>query len=182
MIIHTLGPESTDSFGALLSIVESSKKIVCHKSFDDIIENLHLFVDEYIFLPTAYQSHKRDYGWKDFNFQYWNQIELMTVFARPTKPMVLLKNKRWESDKAIIHPATKIFIEKYLNRMGEHTTMMFAKSKFSAWEIFKRDSLKYTIISLENFKDKDYPNYSIIEEYTPQMIWCLYKVRGESVD
>lgn len=176
MKIHTLGPDLTDSFSAATSVECSDREIICHDSFDDIIENLDCYIGEHIVIPTAYQSSKKNYGWKEFNFQYWDRLELVKLFSAPTKTMVLLKNSSFECEKSIIHPATKIYMEEFLRKHNENIPMVFAESKVAAWNLFKKDRMKYTIVSKDVAIKKTKKTLNIIEEYRPQMIWCLYKI------
>ena len=180
MIIHTLGPESTDSFAAAETLLNSEEDdIVAYPSFDTILHQIEQLKGDCVLFPVAFQSARRSYGWKEFNYDYWEQIELVRVFAKRTKPMVLIKNNARRENSAAIHPATKIFLEKYLNKMKEEIPILFTDSKVKAWAAFQKKGLKYTIISEDVYENEKCSDYELIERYEPEMVWCLYKIKNE---
>ena len=177
LIINTLGPEDTDSYTvALKTITSSLDKIILYSSFDDIIEHLSELVNQYILIPVAFESSFTKYDWKDFNFEFWEYLEIKSVISRKTKPMVLLENLEHEINKAIIHPATKIFMTNYLNSLNNKIDIIFEKSKVCAFERFKSEKYRYTICSKDAINNDCYLIKDIFE---PHMIWCLYRVKGE---
>lgn len=180
MIIHTLGPEGTDSYAAAQTLVSAEEDdIVGYPSFDTILHQLDHFKGECVLLPVAFQSARKPYGWKEFNYDYWDRIELLSVFSKKTKPMVLVENKLRKEDSAMIHPATAIFLEKYLDRMNESIPITYTDSKIKAWTAFQKKGLKYTIISEDVFENERTDDYQLIERYEPEMVWCLYKIKQE---
>lgn len=180
MIIHTLGPENTDSYAAAQSLLQAEEDdIVGYPSFDTILHELERLKGDCVLFPVAFQSARKPYGWKEFNYDYWEKIELLQVFAKKTKPMVLIENRDRKMDSAMIHPATKIFLEKYLNKVNETLPITYTDSKIKAWTAFKNMGLKYTIISEDVFEKEKTDQYQIVERYEPQMVWCLYKIKAE---
>lgn len=175
MKVHTLGPNATDSYKAAKTIVKDAD-IILHESFDEIIDNIEQYLNEYIIIPVAYTSHRKKYDWKDFNFQYCNRLKLCKVAALYTQPMLLLEKEISSNYDAIVHPATEIF----LNKAKRIDSIEYAKSKYDAWKQFKNDyKYKYTLISKDVFemeKNECCYNLTILEEYKPIMIWCLYKI------
>lgn len=179
MRIHTLGPESTDSYAAAQTLVQEEDEIVGYPSFDNLLHHLPNLIGEHILFPVAFKSARREYGWKEFNYDYWDQVELVKVFPKRTKPMLLVKNNHRSENRAIIHPATTIFLEKYLKKRGEHTPITFTDSKYKAWTAFRKKQLKYTIISEDVYEKEKQDGFTIEERYEPEMVWCLYKIKGE---
>ncbi|WP_208560711.1 hypothetical protein [Marinilactibacillus kalidii] len=177
MIIHTLGPNSTDSYAAAESLLKSDEDdIVAYPSFDNLLHTIESLKGEHVLFPVAFKSARREYGWKEFNYDYWDKVELVEVFQKKTKPMVLVRNHRYTEDAAMIHPATTIFMKKYLASTSEQTLINFADSKYKAWTAFCKKNLKYTIISEDVFEKEKYPEHEIQERYEPVMVWCLYKI------
>ncbi|EXJ22701.1 hypothetical protein ADIAL_1816 [Alkalibacterium sp. AK22] len=178
MIIHTLGPDSTDSYAAAQSLISSEEDdIVGYPSFDAIIHQLEQLKGDCVLFPVAFQSARKAYGWKEFNYDYWDKVELMHVFSKKTKPMVLIENSRRTEDRAMIHPATTIFLEKYLSRTQETIPITFTDSKVKAWTAFQKKGLKYTIISEDVYEEEKNSYYQLVERYEPEMVWCLYKIK-----
>ena len=177
MIIHTLGPSSTDSYAVAESLLQSKDDgIVAYPSFDNLLHNIQQLSEQYVLFPVAFKSARKEYGWKEFNYDYWDKVELVDVFQRKTKPMVLIKNSFYAENRAMIHPATTIFLKKYLIKKNEDTVIEFSDSKFKAWSGFCKKNLKYTIISEDVFEKEKNPGYTIEERYEPVMVWCLYKI------
>lgn len=177
MIIHTLGPSSTDSYAVAESLLQSEDDgIVEYPSFDSLLHNIDSLSEQYALFPVAFKSARKDYGWKEFNYDYWDKVDLVDVFQRKTKPMVLVKNKYYSQDQAMIHPATTIFLKKYLTAQNEQTAIEFADSKYKAWTAFCKKNLKYTIISEDVFEKEKKAEYTIEARYEPVMVWCLYKI------
>ncbi|MCC5893937.1 MAG: hypothetical protein JJU16_00615 [Alkalibacterium sp.] len=180
MIIHTLGPESTDSYAAAKTLLNSEEDdIVGYPSFDTILHHLEELKGDCVLFPVAFQSARRSYGWKEFNYDYWENIELMQVFAKKTKPMVLIENSARRENSAMIHPATTIFLQKYLKKVKEDIPITFTDSKVKAWTAFQNKGLKYTIISEDVYEKEKCNDYQLIERYEPEMVWCLYKIKNE---
>lgn len=176
MRIHTLGPKETDSYNAAKSL-RGQNEIVTYNSFEEIFFKFKELKGDYILIPAAYENISKDYGWKDFNFQYWECLKLDIVFEKYTKPMLLIENSKFEIDKVIVHPATEIFIKLYLDKENKNCKIEFENSKYLAWEKFLRSKYRYTIISKDVF-DKTDTNFEfkVLEEYEPIMVWCLYKI------
>ncbi|SLC92954.1 Uncharacterised protein [Mycobacteroides abscessus subsp. abscessus] len=139
-----------------------------YPSFDSLLHSIDSLSEQYVLFPVAFKSARKDYGWKEFNYDYWDKVDLVDVFQLKTKPMVLVKNKYYAEDRAMIHPATTIFLKK--------TAIEFADSKYKAWIAFCKKNLKYTIISEDVFEREKKADYTIEARYEPVMVWCLYKI------
>jgi len=179
--IHTLGPEITDSYAAAVSLLEDENdQIISYKSFDQMIHEIPNLKGELLLFPVGFESAKRKYSWKDFHYDYYEKLDIIKVFPKATKPMVLVKNKFPTENRAIIHPATKIFLEKYLKKNNKQTLISFADSKYKAWTAFLKKGVEYTVISLDVFEKETQNDMYIEETYEPEMIWCLYKVKTDN--
>jgi hypothetical protein len=177
MIIHTLGPSSTDSYTVAKSFMQSEDdEIVQYPSFDNLLHIIDQLTGQYVLFPVAFKSARKDYGWKEFNYDYWDKVDLVNVFQRKTKPMVLVKNRQYKQNRAMIHPATTIFLKKYLIKENENTFIEFTDSKYKAWLAFCKKNLRYTIISEDVFEREKKEAYTIEARYEPVMVWCLYKI------
>lgn len=176
MRIHTLGPRETDSYSAAKSL-KGENKIVIYNSFEEIFSRIKEFKGDYILIPTAYENISHNYGWKDFNFQYWECLKLHIVFKKYTKPMLLIENSQFKIDKVIVHPATEIFAKTYLDKENRNCQIEYANSKYLAWKRFLQNKYRYTIISKDVFEETDTDSkLKVLEEYKPIMVWCLYKI------
>lgn len=179
MKIHTLGPETTDSYAVAESLLETENdKVVPYTSFDQMIHEIPNLKGELLLFPVGFESAKRKYTWKDFHYDYYKVLDIVEVFPKATKPMVLVKNKFPTENRAIIHPATKIFLEKYLKKENKQAMISFADSKYKAWTAFLKKGVEYTVINLDVFEDEKQDDMFIEETYEPEMIWCLYRVKN----
>lgn len=186
MIIHTLGPSSTDSYAVAESLLQSEDDgIVEYPSFDSLLHNMDQLSGQHVLFPVAFKSARKNYGWKEFNYDYWDKVDLVKVFQQKTKPMLLVKNNYPAENRAMIHPATTIFLKKYLAAKNEDTVIDFTDSKYKAWSAFRKKNLKYTIISEDVFEREKKAAYTVEARYEPVMVWCLYKINeqygGESL-
>lgn len=174
-IIHTLGPESTDSVAAAAHIPdEDEHQLILHDSFDEIIANLDQFRGDYFLVPAAYQSKQSDFGWRELSYQYWDQLTLASVYHHPLKTMCLIENPDFEQDKAIVHPATTNLLNSYLSKKELTIPIHYAGSKASAYERFVRDRYRFSIVSQDVLEPQS--NYRILKSYHPDMVWCLYHI------
>ncbi|BAP86563.1 hypothetical protein LOOC260_120570 [Paucilactobacillus hokkaidonensis JCM 18461] len=173
--IHTLGPNTTDSVAAAAHIPGNVEyQLVLHDSFDEIISNLPQLQGDYFLVPTAYQSKQSDFGWRELSYQYWDQLELESVYHHPLKTMCLIENLQFEQNKAIVHPATTNLLNGYLNQKNLTIPIHYAGSKASAYKKFVRDGYRFSIIS-QDLLEAD-SKYQIIKTYHPDMVWCLYHI------
>jgi len=179
MNIHTLGPEFTDSYAVAESLLQSADdEVVPYTSFDQLIHEIDHLQGEYLLFPVGFESAKRNYTWKDFHYDYFEVLDIVKVFPKATKPMILVKNKFPAENRAIIHPATRIFLEKFLKKKKKHVNITFSDSKYKAWTAFLKKDAEYTVINLDVFEEEKNDNLFIEETYEPEMIWCLYQVKN----
>lgn len=174
-IVHTLGPTSTDSYAAAQYIPgDEENQIELHDNFDDIIENLQDYTDEYLLIPAAYQSKHSDFGWRELAYQYWDRLKIETVYHHPLKTMCLITNPQFRQNKAIIHPATTNLLSFYFKEQQLDMPVHYAGSKASAYERFVDRKYRYSIVSEDSLRSTD--SYQVVKKYHPDMVWCLYHI------
>lgn len=179
MKVHTLGPKSTDSYFIAKKKFKNAE-IICHNSYDIIIEKLDELKGEYLLIPTAYKSSKKNYDWKDFNFEYRKKLELKEVFYEKTKTMILIENKDFVINKVLLHPATEIFFREYMKIEEIKLEIDYTDSKHIALDTFFNKNYRFVIASKDLYLNYNcrFKNKKILEikEYNPVMVWCLYKI------
>ena len=176
MIINTLGPTTTDCYYAISRIDTNVDMVVLYDSFDSIVNCLDRLKDQYILFPVAFESSIENYSWKDFNFEYHQRVEIVDVFHSFTKVMVLIENCNYKINRAIIQPATKIFMSNFIKKKGMDLRIDFTHSKVTANKKFREEGYRFSIVSKETILYND--DINICETFSPEMIWCLYRVKG----
>lgn len=180
--IHTLGPTTSDSFVAYKYACDkyaeiAHAKLFLHSSYSDIYNHLKEMSGDLILVPVAYKGKEASDNWTDNNFKYSEILSIVDSFVLPTKKMVLLENLDAQYDKAIIHPATTIYIKTHAEKLGRNIKIDFADSKPLAFSIFIKENYRYTIASYDVYLNNKYEKVKICETFSPQMIWCVYKIR-----
>ncbi|RLK63979.1 hypothetical protein D3H64_01635 [Atopobacter sp. AH10] len=176
MILNTLGPRTTDCVKAIRYVRSKFDAVKLYSSFDRIIANISNLRGQYILMPVAFESCFSDYGWKDFNFEYHRLLRIVEVFHSFTQTMVLVENKKYVKNKAVIHPATKFFMTEYLDRKRMDIPIDFAPSKVVAKMLWEKEAYRFTIVSQALLDDN--LGIKVRETFSPEMIWCLYEVKG----
>lgn len=186
MTICTLGPKGTDSYNALLYWCRKNNNkfynVKLFNTFELLFENLQK--NEYIIMPVGYsnRNNSRMANWVDYHFKYMDNLKLITQFSLNTKEMILIENKDYLINKAIIHSSTYQFL---LNTNINYDGIDFCDSKVKAFELFCDNKYKYVICSKDVALSSDFYNktnknsYKIIKKFRPTMIWAVYKVKEE---
>lgn len=174
-IINTLGPQGTDSFVSAKYWAQSfypGAKIVLYDTFEKLFTNLHK--GEFIVMPTGYCNRENEnlFCWVDFHFKYIKNLEIVDSFILKTKPMVILNNKNYKYDKAVIQSATYQLLRQKLKREIE---IDFASSKVAAYEVFVAKKYRYTLCSKSTIDIEFKKDVEIISEFQPKMVWVVYK-------
>ena len=139
------------------------------------------FKDDFIFIPTGFKSNLRDYGWTEFNFEYNTMITIEKTFFYKTMPMLVIENLNWNNPKAIIHPTTEIFIKNIYTNPNDIPEIEYTSSKVLAYSLFKKHNYRLSIVSEPVFiNDKSKNSFKVIRKVTPSMVWCLYRIHGDS--
>ncbi len=170
-VIHTLGPKTTDSYDAATHIPgRAPAKIQLHRCFDEIIASLGAYVGDEFLVPTAFQSQRPDFGWRELCYEYSERLQLRQVFQRPLQPMCLIENPRYTEDAAIIHPATENLLRHTLGAGDYHVN--YAGSKAAAYAEYQNVGYRYSIVSATLVEEPT----QIIKTFRPDMVWCLYRI------
>lgn len=181
MNIHTLGPHESDSFCTLKKIlhenIEKKALIKLHKSYEEIILNLKKYKGDFFFLPVAFKFKNEPYGWGEFNFEHQNNVKLKEIYYESTMPMYLVENLDYKLNKAIIHPATEIYIRNYCKNSNSMIEIDYESSKVLAYEKMKSDNYRLCIISKQVYEnDQENKSCKIRKTFKPKMLWCMYEI------
>ncbi|WP_125007893.1 hypothetical protein [Lentilactobacillus kosonis] len=182
MKLHTLGPEATDSYKATMYLREmyldlEDAEVVLHSSFDDIYRHLEHEQGDLFLVPVAYRSAQSNGNWADNNLKYSNQLDIINVFKLPIMPLMLVRNPDDNNGKAVLHPSTKQLIKEYSLDKGRKLNLEFVDSKAEALAKFKGNGYEFAIVSKDIYNiDCEHRHDEIISEYSPTMIWCLYRI------
>ncbi|MCF6514600.1 hypothetical protein GSH19_00165 [Lactobacillus sp. S2-2] len=175
MKLHTLGPNTTDSYCAYLYWKDKSIsdiKLVMHNSFEEIYNNLSNYKNDLFLVPTMYRD--RYFDWATYHYQYLDQLNIYDTFVLDTKPMILIKNKQIKNQKIGLHRATEPFLNNFESETAINLKREFTNSKSIALEKFSNNELEYAIVTESNqIKQSD---FEIIKRYEPKIIWCVYQI------
>ncbi|MGX4645398.1 hypothetical protein [Holzapfeliella sp. JNUCC 80] len=181
-ILHTLGPKTTDSYKAASYFISQNTdcypidQIVLHSSFDEIYQQLDALNGDLFLVPVAYQNNQHHQSFADYHYRYWQSLTVLTSFHIPTMPMVLLENLANQNHKISLHPATSELMKSTFSNL-DSLKINYVTSKPLAFDDFAKGNCQYAIVS-HNFTNQELSglNYRIAKTFTPQMIWCLYKI------
>lgn len=175
MKLHTLGPNTTDSYHAYRYWKNRNDleiELVMHHSFKDIYANLASYQNDLFLVPTMYRDQNSD--WASYHYQYLDRLKIYDVFVLDTKPMILVKNNQISNQKIGLHQATEPFLKSFENQQKIKLKRVFTDSKSIALQKFLNQEIEYAIIS-ESDEIKQ-TNFEVIKKYTPQIIWCVYQI------
>ena len=167
--VYTLGPVGTDAYNIARRITNNIE--LCD-TFPSALKKAYEN-NQYALICCGYLERKTNYitdSWVDLNFLYFDKMKIIDVFVN-TKTMCVAKNIKKDFNDIIIHPATKYFL-KYINFKGE---VFYSNNKPEA--VYNAAIGKYdACIGSKDIVEK-FSTLKIIEEFTPQMVWCVYESR-----
>ncbi|MBW1606199.1 hypothetical protein [Lactobacillus sp. Sy-1] len=180
MKIHTLGPETTDSYSAYQYAkihfpIIKDYQLVLHPSFQDIYSKIARYHGDLFLVPVAYRNSDGT-NWTDYNLIYGQQLSIINCFNHPLKQMALVENQSVNNGRAIIHPSTIGILNRELPSVNKDQ-INFVTSKPLALSTFLQADYQYAIFSYPDFKPYDNDNYRTLKLIVPQMIWCLYQIK-----
>ncbi|MET1248869.1 hypothetical protein ABWW58_08795 [Sporolactobacillus sp. STCC-11] len=181
MIIHTLGPEATDSCRAARyyqSAHPGDIRIVLHDCFEGIIEHFDDYQGDYFMIPAAFKSCHEHLDWADIHYTHLDQLKLVTCFCYALDPLVLIRRLRPTMDVAYTHPSTAALLKNYLRSIQDQSVIHYTDSKYLAYQNYKTAQAHYVITNQKNVQLGD--NEKIERTYTPDMVWCLYQISKKS--
>ncbi len=182
MKLHTLGPETTDSYKAAMYLREmyldlEDAELVLHDSFDDIYRKLDDEQGDLFLVPVAYRSAQSNGNWADNNLKYWDKLKIMDVFKLPIMPLVLVRNPDGKDGEAVLHPSTKELIKEYSLNQGRKLHLEFVDSKAEALRKFESDKYEFSIVTKDVYQSNCADRQDeVLAEYEPNMVWCLYRI------
>ncbi|MFT8361567.1 MAG: hypothetical protein ABF586_00525 [Sporolactobacillus sp.] len=181
MLIHTLGPEATDSYQAAAYYIEETAcdgQICLHACFDEIINHLDNYRGDYLIIPAAFKSNQAHCDWADFHYTYLDRLTLVTCFRHPLDPLILIQRQNPVSSAAYTHPSTAALLERYLLETGERLAICYTDSKYLAYARYIDTKARYVLTNQRNSHLS--PQEKVVRRYTPDMVWCLYKIQNEN--
>ena len=186
MIIHTLGPKTTDAYLATLAYCQQQRLVAdiqLHDSFEVIIDNLASYKGDALLIPAAFKSHKiEDLDWAKLNYNMSDRLSIKDTFHLPLMPMVLVENTNYQVDKAIIHAATEGLLDDFMtvkNPTFDLTRqVIYADSKAVALTDFFTEGYHYAIVSKDHYEEiaQHKFGYTIKKEYDTSMVWVVYNI------
>ncbi|MDF7637338.1 hypothetical protein PT274_03555 [Leuconostocaceae bacterium ESL0958] len=179
--IHTLGPNSTDSYHAACRLTAADPHyqgatIRCHDSFEAIYQNLAQWPGDYFLVPVAYQDASGT-SWTNNNYRYSKVLKIVHTFAQPLLPLLLVENTAVQNQRMVLHAATDALREKLAAERGQAITAQYYSSKPLVAAAFASGQFQYGIFSEASFQDG--ADYQIIDRYQPEMVWCLYQIQAQ---
>ncbi|GAJ26437.1 hypothetical protein JCM15457_1365 [Liquorilactobacillus sucicola DSM 21376 = JCM 15457] len=175
MIIHTLGPQETDSNDAAHYYVQQKlagkAQITLHDSYAEIIQCFSQYQNDFFLVPTAFKSAALNITWGELHYQYLDQLLLQDCFMHRLNPLVIIENCTRKNGIAYSHPATA----KLLTSKVKLQHMRYSSSKYLAYQQYLCDG-QYVLTNEKNIALS--PNEKIVARYEPQMIWSLYQIKG----
>ncbi|MHA8110808.1 hypothetical protein ACYATP_04825 [Lactobacillaceae bacterium Melli_B4] len=182
-ILHTLGPDTTDSYKAAEYFKTNNDNyqrtaIQLHDSFEAIYEHLADFSGDLFLVPVAYNDKNGD-NWGTNNYRYWKQLKIVDTFHLPTMPMLLVENLALTNHTAIIHAATQELLDHFERSTNQKLATDYVPSKPLAQQAFEDGQYQYAIFSQQAFSP--HGSFKVLQEYQPEMIWCLYQIKKDTV-
>lgn len=176
MIIHTLGPEQTDSYAAALTYQHQHPAIDCqivlHSSFDALYHHLTDYPGDYLLIPAAYRS-RAGLSWGDFHYRYLNQLTLVDSFITQLDPLVLIQDPQRIRTVAYTHAATADLARQHL---PGNVRLELASSKYLAYQAFRRHG-GYALVS-QKLVDPTAGD-QILQRFPARMLWSVYLIEKQ---
>lgn len=181
MIIHTLGPAETDSCEAASDYLRhqcDDGRLVLHDSFESVINHLDAFVGDFLLIPAAFKSSRRNIDWADVHYGCLEQLKLVDCFHGQLDPLVLVRRKDAAHAIAYTHPATAALLKKYLQNSDRSVEIRYTDSKYLAYQNYR---LNHAQLVVTNKKIISLGEQETIEKtYAVDMVWCVYKILKRS--
>ncbi|WP_057875351.1 hypothetical protein [Liquorilactobacillus aquaticus] len=175
MIIHTLGPQETDSNDAAHYYLDRNTsikaQIILHNSYEEIINTFPKYRNEFFLVPTAFKSAKFNMSWGELHYRYLSQLILKDCFLHSLNPLVVLENCGQKNGIAYSHPATAQLLITHV----QPSQIRYCPSKYLAYQQYLQDG-QYSLTNERNISLSS--NEKILARYESQMIWSLYQIKG----
>lgn len=177
MIIHTLGPEETDSNSAAqyyLRKMPGVNHIVLHGRFEEIINHLNDYPGDYLIIPAAFKSCHVHMDWADFHYAHLDQLKLIDCFRHQLNPLVLIRRLTATNNVAYTHPSTATLLNNYLRFIPGRAVIKYADSKYLAYQKYTTTQARFVLTNQQNVQLSS--DEKIERTYTPDMVWCVYQI------
>lgn len=181
MIIHTLGPEATDSCQAARYYLKENAvcgRVQLHCRFEEIIDHLMDYPGDYFVIPAAFKSYRAHIDWADFHYAHLDQLTLISCFRYRLNTLVLIRRQNAANTIAYTHPSTTALLENYMQQANVQPLIKYTDSKYLAYQQYNETKAQYVITNQQNIRLTS--QEKIERTYTPDMIWCLYKIKNEN--
>jgi hypothetical protein len=179
VIIHTLGPEATDSSHATdyyLKGKPGTSQVVLHRRFEDITDHLRDYQGDFLIIPAAFKSFRSHTDWADFHYEHAADLTLMDCFRHPLNRLVLIRRLNAVHDVAYTHPSTSALLKSYLKSVGDRPRIAYADSKYLAYQKYKEMRARFVLTNHRNVHL--IPGEIIERSWTPDMVWCVYQIKN----
>lgn len=176
MIIHTLGPEATDSNDAAHYYLDGkpgTHQVVLHDCFEDIMNHLADYPGECLLIPAAFKSSRSHMDWADFHYSHLADLELTACFRHPLNRLVILRRLTAGRDVAYTHPSTAALLVSYLHSIHACPKIEYADSKYLAYQKYKETKARFVLTNDRNVQLG--PEEKMERSCTPDMVWCVYQ-------
>lgn len=180
MKIHALGPNGTDSeevahYWSRRANIDAPVQL--WSSYVDIFNSLRNLVGDYLVVPVGYLDAQDGSAWVDLHFGAYGQVELLEVFARPTKPMVVLERAASPRVAIALAPATRGFL-RVLEFLPGDIPQNLVASKPLALQKLLSGGASHCICSLPDWDPQEWERrgVEIVERLQPDMVWSVYRV------
>lgn len=177
MIIHTLGPEATDSHDAAQYYLQGKngvRHIVLHDRFEEIINHLNNYQGECLIIPAAFKSFRNHMDWADLHYAYLGRLQLIDCFRHPLNQLVIIRRLTAIHNIAYTHPATATLLKSYLQAIHSHAVIEYTDSKYLAYQKYKTTQAHFVLTNLQNVQLS--ADEKIERTYAPDMVWCVYQI------
>jgi Prephenate dehydratase. len=178
LIIHTLGPEATDSNDAAhdyLSGKQGVNQVVLHDRFEDILDHLEDHSGDFLLIPAAFKSFRSHSDWADFHYSHLNELELTDCFRHPLNRLVIIRRQTAQRDVAYTHPSTAALLKNYLQSVHACPMIEYADSKYLAYQKYKETQARFVVTNERNVQLSS--EEKIERACTPDMVWCVYQIK-----
>ncbi|MCD2257351.1 amino acid biosynthesis protein [Agrilactobacillus fermenti] len=173
MLIHTLGPTTTDSCLAIQTYLAQqhvTAQIQLHPNYETILTHLTDYKSEYLWIPAAFQSQVLHETWGDIHYCQLDHLDLQTSFTNQLDQLLLLENTLVTNQIAFTHAATA----KLLLQQLPDAVIKTSPSKYQAYQIFLNNPVRYVLTNARiiTLRATD----QILKVWQPKMVWCLYQI------
>lgn len=173
-IIHTLGPQQTDSNRATEAYVQAhldqDLSITLHAFFENILLNLKDYAGDQLLIPAAFQSKQLHLAWGDVHYLYLSQLALQEAFVHDLDPLVLIENTQVANGVGYTHAATASLLEQYVPDVQVQT----APSKYLAYQEYRKNG-QYVLTNEQLVTLMPYERQ--LARIEVPMVWCLYQIK-----